>query len=194
MHHISDNQDGFTLSKTAATLLGLGVIVIALIAFFVFKPETPQADSASTIASTSGQSTDAANTAAGAAASTASASNVALTMPAKEYIKRISNPDSKFKLTIEDNKVVSGPTKITVKQGQSVNVDLATPDEEVVVQLAGYDIITETSRTPGASGGLHFIADKPGTFKFWIPGDEDGDEPGEPLHDVQLGTITVKPE
>lgn len=114
-------------------------------------------------------------------------------MDPAEYTKRIENPDATYKLVIKDHKIISGPTKITVKKGQSVNIDFSTPGDEVDLELEGYNIISETNNVQEASGGFHFIADKTGTFKFFIPGEEEEHAEGtdEPEHDIQLGTITV---
>jgi hypothetical protein len=109
-----------------------------------------------------------------------------------EYDHLITHPDIVYNLTIEHNKLVSGPSKITVKQGQSVNVDFATVGEEVNIKLDGYDIITETNGEPGASGGFHFVADKTGTFKFYIPAEHEAQGVDEPEENIPLGTIEVK--
>lgn len=109
-----------------------------------------------------------------------------------EYTAKISNPDTVFRLTIDDNsKIISGPTKITVKQGESVNINFYAKGSEALINLDGYGISTETSPEKGADGGFHFIADKVGTFPFYSA--SDGDEPDEGRTPIQLGTVVVEP-
>lgn len=124
----------------------------------------------------------------------AAITNAATTMDPHDYIKRVTNPDVVYKLDIKDKKVDSGPTHITVQKGQSVNIDFTTPGDSVDVELEGYGIITETDNVQAASGGFHFIADKRGTFKFFIPSQESEHAEGTngSKHDIQLGTVTVK--
>lgn len=120
--------------------------------------------------------------------------NAATSLTAKQYNDLITHPDTTIKLVIKNNKLVSGPSKITVKKGQSVNVDIATPGNEAVVELDGYGIITETNSSDGASGGFHFVADKTGVFPFYIPGEDNEGAQGtnEPKNNIPLGTIEVK--
>ncbi|HET8708712.1 MAG TPA: hypothetical protein VFL85_00350 [Candidatus Saccharimonadales bacterium] len=128
------------------------------------------------------------------AAQKAAITNAATTMNPEEYTKQITNPDTSYELTVRGNKIISGPTHIVVQKGQSVNIDFSTPGSQLNIELEGYDIITETNDVQSASGGFHFIADKRGTFKFFIPGQAERDTLGTsaPVHDIQLGTVTVE--
>jgi plastocyanin len=102
------------------------------------------------------------------------------------------SPEKTFNISVADGKVVSGPAKMTVKLGDSVRVNIrAGGSEEVKVELEGYGIITESAPADDAGGGFIFVADKPGSFKYYsIPDSENG---AETASKIELGTIVVKP-
>lgn len=103
---------------------------------------------------------------------------------AQEHSKRLANPDISFSLTIDEDKLINGPSEMTVKQGQSVRISINAVSEEVKARLEGYNIITESYAFEDPPGGFHFIADKTGEFKFYARG-EDGPE-------KHIGTVIVK--
>jgi plastocyanin len=115
-------------------------------------------------------------------------------MTSAEYQTRIASPNKSFLLVFEENKLVTGPSKIQVTVGDSVRVIIQTKTEEVKVTLPGYGISTEATTAEGAEGGFSFVADKPGTFPFYVeaesqmPGFMTDKAPAK----TQAGTIEVR--
>jgi hypothetical protein len=108
------------------------------------------------------------------------------------YDERIKTPDTVFDLVLAGDTLKRGPKDIVVKQGDSVRVNITyASSDEVRVKLAGYDIITEANiQAPGA---FSFIADKTGTFPFYVLSDNDGsDTQSGATAQHQIGTVTVK--
>lgn len=125
--------------------------------------------------------------------STKHSANLAATMDPKEYNQLITHPDKVYTLVMNEDKLVSGPTKITVNRGDSVNINLRATHDETRMQLDGYDIITEASPAEGADGGFHFVADKAGTFKYYAFDEEaEGKVDGASMPRVEIGTLIVK--
>ncbi len=102
-----------------------------------------------------------------------------------------TNP-KRFKVTINQRKIVSGPSTFTVDQGDYVsfefrNTDMDTKEDVITAEGLGS---TETAHDGGKSvGNFEFKADRVGTFKLQTI-EENNDEviPGPP---VTLGTIKV---
>jgi plastocyanin len=110
---------------------------------------------------------------------------------AATYDSRIGTPDkdSGYTLVFDGSKLVSGPKHIRVKLGASVKINInEKANEETKVHLEGYDIITESN--PQAPGAFSFIADKAGTFNFYVIPDEDNS--ASTPAPIQVGEIEVK--
>lgn len=103
------------------------------------------------------------------------------------YDPRIGHPNTTFNLTIDNNRIVSGPSKISVKLGDSVRISMkAGGTKEIGASLPGYGIITESAPEDTDPGGFSFIADKAGSFPFYSI-----DQQSTTAVPVLLGTITV---
>ncbi len=111
--------------------------------------------------------------------------------PALSESERLKNPDHIFNLVATGQVLVSGPSAITVKQGDSIRVNIkAQGKDEIHVILDGYGINTEAHHTDDTPGGFSFIADKTGEFAFWSY-TESGTNSTQSQH-TKLGTISVK--
>lgn len=102
------------------------------------------------------------------------------------YDTRLAHPNKTFNLAVQDNKLVSGPSQLTVRQGDSVSVRIkAMGTSEIEAKLDGYDITTESAPEDDTPGGFSFIADKAGSFPFYVLG------ASSPAQTYYLGTIVV---
>jgi hypothetical protein len=119
------------------------------------------------------------------------ASMAATTLSPAEYEARITHPNTVFDITIDDGKLIKGPSKITVKQGDAVRVNIHAVGEEANLQLDGYGIITESDPSDDTPGGFSFVADKQGTFKFYSLGEANPDGVTPPQKTL-LGEIIVR--
>lgn len=125
----------------------------------------------------------------------------AATIPASqmtpdEYQARLATPDKNLTLVFKDGKLVSGSSNITVSQNDSVNIDIKNQSaEEVKLDLDGYGIRTEADNS-GGDGGFNFVADKAGTFPYFVEIEDPNVDPLAPNAPaptkVQVGTITVQ--
>lgn len=111
--------------------------------------------------------------------------------PALSESERLKNPDRTFNLVATGQVLVSGPSAITVQQGDSVRVNItAQGKDEIHVILDGYGINTEAHPSDNTPGGFSFIANKTGEFAFWGY-TESGANSIQSAH-TKLGTISVK--
>jgi hypothetical protein len=93
---------------------------------------------------------------------------------------------------VDGEKLATGPSKITVKLGSSVRINIEAKEEEVRVKLEGYDIITEHDPSDETPGGFSFIADKAGSFNYYTLAEAEPDGTPHPEQHY-LGTIEVRP-
>jgi len=107
------------------------------------------------------------------------------------YDDRINHPNTTFNITVDEGRLVKGPSTIKVKQGDSVRVNLYAVSEEAHVQLDGYGIITESDPTDDTPGGFSFIADNTGSFKFYSLSEPNPDGVTPPQK-TPLGQIIVQ--
>lgn len=68
-----------------------------------------------------------------------------------------------FDLVVQGRKLVSGPSTLSVKQGDSVVINI-TVDEDEELHLHGYDIHTDLEK--GRQGSLSFVANTAGHFSY----------------------------
>jgi hypothetical protein len=104
------------------------------------------------------------------------------------YDSRIGHPSSKFDITVSRGRLVSGPSTMYVAEGSSVRITIHPIGDEVKVEMPGYNIIAESSPEDDTPGSMAFIADKPGSFKFYSVTDEDD---GVSSGRLLLGTVVV---
>jgi hypothetical protein len=107
----TNKRQGTFTRKSVLGLIVLIVIAAGCAVYLANKSDSPTSTGDTT---TFGTATDNKPTLADQATP-----GLASTMPAAEYTKRITNPDVTHTLKIKDNKVVSGPTKITVKKAKA---------------------------------------------------------------------------
>lgn len=110
----------------------------------------------------------------------------------QHYDSRIGRGDKHYDLTVEDNKLLNGPSDITVHKGDVVRVDIKAVGEEAKLWLTGYDIITESDGQGNAPGAFSFIADTTGSFPFYALGETSGNQEDFSAPQYYLGTIDVK--
>jgi plastocyanin len=94
--------------------------------------------------------------------------------------KNVSRTTSKeFILKVEDRKLVSGPSTLTVNQGDTVTIKI-TSDEAEELHLHGYDRSIDLA--PGTEGSLTLVADASGHFEFELEHNK-----------IELGALDVQP-
>jgi nitrous oxide reductase len=104
-----------------------------------------------------------------------------------EYDSKLDNPNKVYTVTIRDEKKVGGPAVVRVKLGDSVRINIkALGHEEANVVLPDFGVRTESDPSDPAPGGLLFIADKPGTFKYYMLDEHDKTKKTE------IGTVVIK--
>jgi hypothetical protein len=107
------------------------------------------------------------------------------------YDDRMASPDKTFKLTVNDEKLLSGPSHINVRYNDSVHISLkAVGSDEIEAHLDGYDVSTESAPSDDTPGGFTFIADKKGSFNFYLFDESAGASATTGRHD--LGVVTVR--
>lgn len=110
------------------------------------------------------------------------------------YTATLEHPNDIFTITVNDKKVVAGPSFIRVNKGDAVLINIRPDKGEVKASLDGYDINTE-SNTTSAPGSFRFIADKTGKFSIKLTAWEaeaDGGQNEDFNPPRVVGTVEVK--
>lgn len=91
-----------------------------------------------------------------------------------------SAPEVKeFALKVENNKLVSGPETLNVRQGDTVVIKI-TADADEELHLHGYD--RSVDLTPGVEESLTFVADVSGRFPYELEHSK-----------TEIGSLQVQP-
>jgi len=107
------------------------------------------------------------------------------------YTDQVNNPNKTFAIVVDHEKLKAGPSKITVKQGDTVRVNLRAVGEEARAKLDGYNIITESDPSDDVPGGFSFVADTVGSFKYYALSEPNPDGV-TPDTQTYLGTVVVE--
>ena len=99
------------------------------------------------------------------------------TSPAQEG--SATSTTAAFNVVVQDRKVVSGPTVLTVKQGDAVSITI-TADESDEMHLHGYNLHVDFAT--GTPATLSFVANQSGRFTYEME-----------TSSTQLGELDVQP-
>ncbi|GEM_PF-4919627 len=102
------------------------------------------------------------------------------------YDARLHNPNRVYTVTVRDGRKISGPATIRVKLGDTVRIQLkALGTDEANVSFPDFAIDSESDPSDNTPGSLLFVADKTGTFKYYLVDEHDKNK------QTELGTVVI---